>query len=252
MIEWIADSLKNLIKSIIFPALVLALLFYTWSVYQKDRGTRSFAVSFNKIEGLEKGAPVFAMGALVGKVISTKAMLNEDKIGVKILITKDGFPTPKAGTEARIVPSLQRSGANVVELMNIQVDEEGEGKAIEPLPHDMIMRTTKDLMLTTKDFTMDVIRFMGSPQAKEYQSDLDKQIKGLIHAIEQGDYKGQAKLQLKKLNELAKDSQRNKGRSKVSIEKQLKAIKKSLNSAVSVSDVYKSKEKAEFSNGREY
>lgn len=234
---------KNLIGKLLLPFILVFVAGYVFKLYKSNRAERSFTLSFENIDGLNKGAPVYALGTIVGKVVGTFPIRNERKIGVNIMITKDDFPLPGKGTSVAIVPSLHRTGSKVIEIKNIKLSKEGQLKVEEPKLHDHIFALMLDVLQITKDFAVASIKMITSPQSKKYAKDAQRTIKDITTSIEFGTVKDDLKVQLSKANQMIEGAESKGGiigyKEKRALMNQVKAARNTLESLSGATDYYK-------------
>lgn len=257
----IVGLLKNLqafLMSLVFPAIIFAGAFYVWNHFKKERERKIFTVSFNNIDGLSKGAPVFARGLQIGKVIKTHALVNDNKVAVKILITKKDFPKPGEGTHVKIVNSIESGGGKIIELSNIRVDEDFVGKnyfvehygkdfyrTIEPISSKSLKHLMFDFFVLGKEFAIDTYNMITSEKTVSYAEELENSLQNTIASIEHGTLQDDVKNQINELNEKVKDSEtdpRIRAKRKQEMHNQINALKHNLGTMMTVSDQYKDRQ----------
>ena len=251
MIAWLIKLVKKIVSKLIFLAVVVSLAFFAWGQFQKTKRSRVFTVTFTNTESLNRGAAVYASGSIVGKVLNISPMVNSEEIAVDILITKNDFPIPSSGTNVEIISSSERGGSKAIELTNIVTKGKGKIKAKPNPSYDYILRTTGEAFQISKDFALDTMKFLGSPTAQQYKKNLENSLNGVVTSLEHGTIKKDLEKQLANLNQKAEEIEANdKGllseKDKKALLDQLEATKKTLQSTISVSDLYKDKEKEKF------
>jgi ABC-type transporter Mla subunit MlaD len=229
----------------IFSFLVIAaLLFYAWNHYKQRREAKTFVVSFVNVDGLTKGAPIYVRGVQVGKVVQIFPIANSDRIAVKGLITIKDFPTPGNATHATIVNNIQAGGGKIIELRNVEqvgplykVVHRGQG----PLMIEQASRIALDTFQLTKDFASDLYKSMNTKQSQYYREQLENSVRNTITSIEYGTVEHDLNSGIEELNQRIKQAEEhhNEEEKKKAMMDQLNALKNTVSTFSTVTDVYK-------------
>jgi ABC-type transporter Mla subunit MlaD len=224
--------------------IVVALALAAWTVFRDRREARTLVLSFHNIDGLTKGAPVFVHGVKVGKVIQLTPLLNTNAISVKVLITDKNMPVPDYA-EARIITSIETGGGKVIELQNLTRSIESKRLSMEsvaPITAAYMGRLMLDMFQMTKDFAIESMHAMNTPQADNFKTDLENQVKNAITSVEYGTVKKDVENEVLTLNRQIRNTEldptKNDDMSKA-IKNQAKALDNTIKSLSNVSDVYK-------------
>ncbi len=245
MLAAIVDIIKGILFKIVLPITVLlALLLFSWTVYKERREARTLILSFNNIDGLTKGAPVYVHGVRIGKVIQTFPMVNSNAVGIKILITNRKMPVPNYA-EARIITSIETGGGKIIELQNMTRTIESERlnmHSVAPITAAYVSRLMLDIFQLTKDFAVEGLRAMNTEQASSYKSDLENQVKNAITSVEYGTVKKDVEHEVKHLNRSIRNTELDPTKNddlQKAVKHQAKALENTIKSLSNVSDIYK-------------
>jgi len=245
MLAAIIETIKGFLFKVVMPiTILLSVVLFSWSLYRERREARTLILSFNNIDGLTKGAPVYVHGVKVGKVIQVFPMVNSNAVGVKLLITDRKMPIPSYA-EARIITSIETGGGKIVELQNMtrviesqRLDTRGEA----PITAAYMSRLMLDMFQLTKDFAQDGLRAMNTEQASTYKSDLENQVKNAITSVEYGTVKKDVEHEVKTINRTIRNTEldptKNDDVAKA-VKNQAKALENTIKSMSNVSDIYK-------------
>lgn len=252
MIDNIKATIKGFFKKLLIPAVFIFAIGLFVNGQRKKKAQRTFTITFNNIAGLSKGAPVYAMGVKVGKVIKTFPITNSNEVGVNIFITKDNFPVPGPDAKVEVVHDIERGGARVLELTN--VGDYDAYRNLDPMLQDQISRVFLEAFQLSKDFAVNAIDFLRSPQVNTYRKEMQANLQNILESAERGtlkeDAKENAQKQLDKLNQIAKKVEAGEEvlseKDKQALMYQIESTRKTLETLVSVSDIYKDDEKKEF------
>ncbi len=245
MIVALIEAIKAFLFRIVLPATIfVALVLFGWTVFRERREARTLALSFHNVDGLTKGAPVYVHGVRVGKVIHMTPTLNSNSVSVKVLITDRKLPIPSYA-EARIITSIETGGGKVIELQNMTQTIESQRlsmQSVSPLTAAYLGRLMLDTFQLTKDFAVETMQAMSSPQADNFKSDLSNQVKNAITSVEYGTVKKDVENEVRTLNHQIRNTEldptKNDDMAKA-IKNQAKALENTIKSLSNVSDVYK-------------
>lgn len=249
--EAITSAIKKFLVKILTYATFAVILVLIWNFYKEQREAKTFVVSFRNVEGLAKGAPIYANGVKVGKIIRIFPLGNTSDIGVKGLITERNYPNPQAGVRAKIINNIEGGGGKVLEigsLLDSREELEARKKSIlskgteSPVIGDT-MRLMQNFFQLSKDFGNETLKALGSKQAEEYKENLANSVQNTITSVEYGTVKQDVSNGIERLNKEIKDYEHhpeNKGRKlERVIQTQAKALENTVKSYGSLSDVYK-------------
>lgn len=243
--------LKGLINKLAFWFIIGAVIFYVWNNFKHKREARTFIVSFNNVEGLSRGAPIYARGIKVGKVIDIFPLGNTSDVGVKGLITHKDFPTPDGIVQARIISNIESGGGQILEIQSIlrpmRSERLGErepliSKGQSPFTAKHTLRLMKDFYQLTKDFCEQTIAALGSPQSQEYQQKLSNTVNNTVTSLEYGTVKQDVQNGIKDLNKDIRDFERNPDKDKVvkqNLENKAKALKNTVEAFGTLHSAYR-------------
>ncbi len=250
----ILNVLKGILTKVISLAVMAALVFYAWGWYKSKREARTFTVSFNNVDGLNKGAPIFSNGLQVGKVISIVALGNTNDVGVKGLITDKDFPSVKSHISAKIIDNIESGGGKILEISAPIEHESGflkeivgdkklfktKGQSAQVLKSTM--RLMRDFFQMSKDFGVAVFAALTSKQTQEYGQQVISEMENTITSLEYGTVKKDVEQSIIKLNQDIKHFEENPS-NKVKAQKMLKNKAKALENTVrtygALSEAYK-------------
>ncbi len=250
--------LKNIFSKLIYWGIIIGLIFFAWNTFKKQREGRTFIVSFNTIEGLSKGASVYAKGIKVGKVVDIFPLGNTNTVGVKGLITNKDFPTPKGAIKAKIVTNIESGGGQILEIeaametltaeyLNPELERVAKGKVHQgqsPFTIQHTYRLMRDFFQLTKDFAEETLRSLSSPKSQEYREKLSNNVSNTITSLEYGTFKQDIKNNIEDLNKDIKDFERSSNKEakmQRALEDKAKALKNTISSFGTLQGVYKEK-----------
>lgn len=235
--------LTQLIVKLAFPLLLFLAGVYAWNYAQHQERLKTATVYFQNVDGLSRGAPVFVGGTVVGKVKDIYPIVNDNKVAVDILITKEDFPTPQQGTKASIQTNISRGGGRVVALKDVQVKSQKQ-QNIEPLTSDYLTRLAMDMFQMGKDFASQTVQFMNDPKTHAYKDKIQSQLNYLKTSIEKGTVKEDLQQEINKLNKTIQELESGekeflKDSDKQALINKLEATKNTLKTLGSMTDNYK-------------
>jgi hypothetical protein len=247
--ESIINAIRQFFVKLFGYVVVAALLILGWNFYKEQRESRTFVVSFNNIDGLSKGAPIYSKGVRVGKVIRIFPLGNTNDVGVKGLITYKNYPNPKAGVRAKIINNIEGGGGKVLEIGSlldnseeIQVRKEHISKGTDPQVLQHTMRLMQNFFQLSKDFANETLRALDSNQTQEYKDEIANGVKNTITSIEYGTLEQDLRNGVKRINKDIKDyeAKPDKGLEiQKAVQNQTKALRNTVESYGSLADVYK-------------
>ena len=237
---------------------VFALIVFVWNIYKAKRESRTFISQFSNVEGLAKGAPIFANGVEVGKVIKIFPIGNSNDVAVKGLITKDEFPSPRGSINTRIITNFGSGGGKALELLDSIYDSELERiglredefmdtkrrvkKAINAPSMKVVLRIMRDTYQMTKDFAVSFLATINSEESKQYQHQMQNAVNNTVTSFEYGTVKQDVKHGIDNLNKEIQEFEE-KPNKQAMVERALKdqatALKNTLDSYANLSNVYK-------------
>ena len=251
--------IKNILSKIIFWGIVAALVFYGWNTFKKQRESRTFIVSFNAIEGLSRGAPIYAQGIKVGKVVDIFPLGNTNNVGVKGLITNKDFPTPKGALRTKIITNIESGGGQILEIesvmeplvaeyLNPTLEQLSSGnipKGQSPLTVKHTYRLMRDFFQLTKDFAGGILKALSSPKSQEYGEKLSNTVNNTITSLEYGTLKQDVKNNIEDLNKDIRNYERNpnkKAKTQKILADKAKALQNTVSSFGTLQGIYKEKQ----------
>ncbi|MCE2928365.1 MAG: MlaD family protein [Candidatus Caenarcaniphilales bacterium] len=239
----IIEFLKGVLKKLVTLAVVASLAFWGWNTYKNKRESRTFIVSFNDVEGLTKGSPIYANGIKVGKVIQILPLGNTNSVGVKGLITSKDFPNPGSSVRARIINNIESGGGKILDVVAMNVDtKQALGKGENPYILKHTLRITRDFFQMSKDFSNDVYHLVSSKESESNKEKIENAVQNTVTSIEYGTVQNDIKNQMHHLNKEIKELEKNpnkKRKAEKEMENQAKALKNTLSSFGSLADVYR-------------
>jgi len=252
----IVDILKDLAKKLLFWGLVATVVVVVWNFFKDQREERTFIASFSNVEGLSKGAPIYAKGVKIGKVIKIFPLGNTNNVGVKGLITDKNYPSPKSEVSARIISNIEKGGGNIVEITNInsginvanmQRNKEAnffEAKGQNPFMLKHTLRVMRDFLQLGKDFSMNFYEALNSRKSLEYQEKLENSVKNTVTSLEYGTVKHDVKNSIKDLNDQIHDFEEDPNRQQKverDVKNKMAALRNTIGTFGSLAEVYNEK-----------
>lgn len=251
--------IKNILSKIIFWAVIAAVVFYGWNTFKRQRESRTFTVSFDNIEGLSRGAPIYAQGIKVGKVVDIFPLGNTNDVGVKGLITNKDFPTPKGAVRTKIVTNIESGGGQILEIeavmeplvaeyLNPTLEQLATGKVSKgqsPITVKHTYRLMRDFFQLTKDFAVGTLAALSSPKSQEYGEKLSNTVNNTITSLEYGTLKQDVKNNIEDLNKDIKNYERSpnkKAKTQKILADKAKALQNTVSSFGTLQGVYSSKQ----------
>ncbi len=252
--------IKSILSKIIYWGIIVALIFFAWNTFKKQREGRTFIVSFNSIEGLSRGAPVYSKGIKVGKVVDIFPLGNTNTVGVKGLITNKDFPTPKGAIRAKIITNIESGGGQILEIeaametltaeyLNPEVERLSTAKVTKgqsPFTVKHTYRLMRDFFQLTKDFAEEVLRSLSSPKSQEYRDKVSNTVSNTITSLEYGTFKQDIQNNIEDLNKDIKNYERSpnkEAKMQRSLQDKAKALQNTVSSFGTLQGVYKDKDK---------
>jgi len=253
MLGFLFSIIKNILSKLLFWGIFITIILISWNVFKTKREARTFTISFNNVDGLSKGAPIFCKGVEVGKVINIFPLGNSNDVGVKGLITKKDFNLKGTDINAKIITDIERGGAKVLEIRTINVSTIGDNslannldtklsKGNNPYIIKNTLRLMRDFLQLSKDWANDSIKLFNSNDGKEFRADLVNNVENTITSIEHGTLKKDVENKISNLNREIKNSEKDPNKeekNKKDLELKVKALKRTLESYKTLSDVYK-------------
>jgi ABC-type transporter Mla subunit MlaD len=257
MLGLIFGIIKNIISKLLFWGIILVIILYFWNSFKAKREARTFTISFNNVDGLSKGAPIFSKGVEVGKVINIFPLGNSNDVGVKGLITKKDFTLKGTDISAKIITDIERGGAKVVEITTVRKSTIGDTSMIgdsepnlkrgnNPYIIKNTLRLMRDFLQLSKDWANDSIKLFNSKDGQEFREDVANNVENTITSLEHGTLKKDVENKISDLNREIKSQERDPNKeekAKKALELKVKALKNTLGSYKTLSDVYKSDKK---------
>jgi ABC-type transporter Mla subunit MlaD len=257
MLGLIFGIIKNIISKLLFWGIILVIILYFWNSFKAKREARTFTISFNNVDGLSKGAPIFSKGVEVGKVINIFPLGNSNDVGVKGLITKKDFTLKGTDISAKIITDIERGGAKVVEITTVRKSTIGDTsltgdsepnlkRGNNPYIIKNTLRLMRDFLQLSKDWANDSIKLFNSKDGQEFREDVANNVENTITSLEHGTLKKDVENKISDLNREIKSQERDphkEEKAKKDLELKVKALKNTLGSYKTLSDVYKSDKK---------
>jgi hypothetical protein len=253
----ILNFFLGIVKKILMFAIVFAIVAFVWNLYKAKRESRTFISQFNNVEGLAKGAPIFANGVEIGKVIKIFPIGNSNNVAVKGLITKDEFPSPKGSVNTRIITNFRSGGGKALELLDSIFDSNLEKiglqeedfmnerkikKSINSPSMKVVLRIMRDTYQMTKDFAVSMIATFNSPESQKYQHEVQNAVNNTITSLEYGTVKQDVKRGIENLNDEIRDFEEKPNKEAMverTLKSQAQALRNTLDSYANLSNVYK-------------
>lgn len=244
MVAFILSFLQSIFKKLLFFFVIAALAFGIWNYYKEKRESRTFTISFNNVDGLRTGAPVYANGIRVGKVIRIFPLGNTNTVGVKCVITKKDFPKPAGAVNATLITNYEDGGGKVVEITGMRAGSSGSGTGINPYIAKYSLGLARDFLQLSKDFATASYQAINSKKNTELREDLTNNVQNTITSLEYGTLKNDVQQDIKELNKKIKKFESRPAKEKEkqlqkTIETQAQALKKTTKTYGTLSDPYK-------------
>jgi hypothetical protein len=246
--------IKNIVSKLLFWGFILVIILYFWNSFKAKREARTFTISFNNVDGLSKGAPIFSKGVEVGKVINIFPLGNSNDVGVKGLITKKDFTLKGTDISAKIITDIERGGAKVVEITAVRKSTIGDSSLTDDLDATMkrgnnpyiiknTIRLMRDFLQLSKDWANDSIKLFNSKDGKEFREDVVINVENTITSLEHGTLKKDVENKISALNRDIKSKEQDPNKeekAKQDLELKVNALRNTLGSYKTLSDIYKS------------
>lgn len=252
--------IKNLLTTVVIWGLVAVVAFYGWNFFKKKRESRTFTVSFSHIEGLSKGASIYAKGIKVGKVIDIFPLGNSTDLAVKGLITNKDYSVPNHAVGAKIVSDIEGGGGKILEIQTRLSSLEPEhilmgntrafnknseitiAKGQNPFTAKHAMRLMRDFFQMSKDSSIKALKAFNSEESQRYREEVSNNINNTITSLEYGTIKSDVKNKIHDLNQEIKDHERGTNKEAEMqriIEDKTQALKNTINTFGTLQDIYK-------------
>ncbi|MDA0772863.1 MAG: MlaD family protein [Cyanobacteria bacterium] len=251
--------LKNILTTIIFWGIIAAIVFYGWNLFKKKREGRTFTVSFDHIEGLSKGAPIYTQGVKIGKVIDIFPLGNTTDLAVKGLITNKDYSVPSSAVGASIVSDIEGGGGKILEIQSRLSSLEPEhilmgkkrafnkngmtlAKAESPFTTKHAMRLMRDFFQMTKDSSMTMLKAFNSEKSERYREEVSNRVNNTITSLEYGTVKADVRNQIHELNKEIKDFEAGvdkEAQIEKAIQHSAQALSNTINSFGTLQSIYK-------------
>lgn len=253
----IINFFLGMIKKILMFAIVFAIVAFVWNFYKAKRESRTFISQFSNVEGLAKGAPIFANGVEVGKVIKIFPIGNSNNVAVKGLITKDEYPSPKGSINTRIITNFRSGGGKALELLDSIFESELEKigleeedfmnerkikKSINSPSMKVVLRIMRDTYQMTKDFAVSMMASLNSEESQKYQHEVQNAVNNTITSLEYGTVKQDVKRGIENLNDEIREFEEKPNKEAVverTLKNQAQALRNTLDSYANLSGVYR-------------
>jgi ABC-type transporter Mla subunit MlaD len=254
MLGLVFGIIKNIVSKLLFWGFILVIILYFWNTFKAKREARTFTISFNNVDGLSKGAPIYSKGVEVGKVINIFPLGNSNDVGVKGLITKKDFTLKGSDISAKIITDIERGGAKVVEITAVRKSTIGDTsmagdidatmkKGNNPYIIKNTLRLMRDFLQLSKDWANDSVKLFNSRDSKEFREDVANNVENTITSLEHGTLKKDVENKISNLNREIKSYERDPNKEKKAkkdLETKVQSLKNTLGSFKTLSDVYKS------------
>lgn len=243
MLAFLLGFLQNIAKKLLTFFLIAAVAFGIWNYYKDKRESRTFIVTFSNVEGLRAGAPVYANGVKVGKVIKVFPVGNSNSVGVKCVITDKKFPSPRSAVNAKLITNYEDGGGKVVEILSMSAGNRGSGTGMNPYISKYALNLFRDFLQMSKDFGEMGLRQLTSRDSNEYRENLGHNVQNTITSLEYGTLKQDIEQNIKDLNKDIKkfESRSNKDKeeqAKKVMQNQIEALRKTAKTFGTLSDPY--------------
>jgi hypothetical protein len=240
---FILGFLQGIAKRLLTFFLIAAVAFGVWNYYKDKRERKTFVVSFNNIEGLRAGAPVYANGVKVGKVIKIFPVGNSNSVGVKCVITDKNFPSPKGKVNAKLITDYEDGGGKVVEIFSMVAGARDSGTGLNPYVSKYAVNLFRDFLQLSKDFAEMGVRALSSRDSNEYRENIEHNVQNTITSLEYGTLRQDIEHEIKDLNKsIKKFESRSPGDkekdARKALESQVAALKKTTKTFGTLSDPY--------------
>lgn len=140
----------------IFLAVTVIIVFTALAYANRHK---TFSAKFKNIDGLPKGAPVTALGVMVGEVVRTKSI--DDGVIVTIKITNKSFENLQKGSELTIT-SFRPGHGRILEIIpqNSDTSVDKSFVAMEPVTTESWLHAALDILDGLKIFSHAVIKHL--------------------------------------------------------------------------------------------
>ncbi|MCH2226368.1 MAG: hypothetical protein MK033_01215 [Candidatus Caenarcaniphilales bacterium] len=238
--------LKFFIKKVVSFVIIIALVYFLWNLFSHREDKRKFVISVDHISGLSRGAPVYLGGAKVGKVLKIFPVANLDKVAIEGIITQKGLVIDKNDLQARIITDVEGGGGQVLEITQFHlISSSKNNKQNSQVAYitKYASRLLLDTLQMTKDFANESIAYLNRQETLEYKQKLEESVGNTVRSIEYGLIEDDIKNNMRDINNKIKDVEQSKEENPNQVTEaladQLEAIKNTLSSFNTVSDVYK-------------
>ena len=238
--------LKFFIKKVVSFVIIIALVYFLWNLFSHREDKRKFVISVDHISGLSRGAPVYLGGAKVGKVLKIFPVANLDKVAIEGIITQKGLVIDKNDLQARIITDVEGGGGQVLEITQFHlISSSKNNKQNSQVAYitKYASRLLLDTLQMTKDFATESIAYLNRQETLEYKQKLEESVGNTVRSIEYGLIEDDIKNNMRDINNKIKDVEQSKEENPNQVTEaladQLEAIKNTLSSFNTVSDVYK-------------
>jgi hypothetical protein len=254
--------LKNILRTVVVWGIVAALVFFAWNFFKKKRESRTFTVSFNQIEGLAKGAPIFSQGVKIGKVIDIFPLGNTNELVVKGLITDKNYSVPRGAIGANIVSDIEGGGGKFLEiqLRRGRADIESEHillgatrpfenkskgsihRGKNPFTAKHAMRLMRDFFQMTVDSAEKMLAGLNSDDTQRYRDEISNAVNNTVTSLEYGTVKSDLTNKIHDLNRDIKKYEAGVDREadmKEIVNNQARALSNTIKSFGTLQDIYK-------------
>ena len=238
--------LKFFIKKVVSFVIIIALVYFLWNLFSHREDKRKFVISVDHISGLSRGAPVYLGGAKVGKVLKIFPVANLDKVAIEGIITQKGLVIDKNDLQARIITDVEGGGGQVLEITQFHlISSSKKNKQNSQVAYitKYASRLLLDTLQMTKDFANESIAYLNRQETLEYKQKLEESVGNTVRSIEYGLIEDDIKNNMRDINNKIKDVEQSKEENPNQVTEaladQLEAIKNTLSSFNTVSDVYK-------------
>lgn len=238
--------IKFFIQKVISFLLIIALVYFSWSLFSHREDKRKFTISVDNISGLSRGAPVYLGGAKIGKVLKIFPIANTDEVAIEGLITQKGLILDRKDIQARIITDVEGGGGQVLEITQFHLlnnsNKHGNNSQVSYITK-YASRLLLDTLQLTKDFANESIAYLNRQETLDYKAKLEESVQNTVTSIEYGLVQDDIKKGIKDINnkirDVEKDKEENPNSFKDALADQIEALKNTLSSFNTVSDVYK-------------
>lgn len=238
--------IRFFIKKVVSFLIILALVSFILNLFSHREDKRKFTISVDNISGLSRGAPVYLGGAKIGKVLKIFPIGNTEQVAIEGLITQKGLVLDKKDIQARIITDVEGGGGQVLEITQFHLlnnpNKHSNNSQVSYITK-YATRLLLDTLQLTKDFANESIVYLNRQETQEYKAKLEESVKNTVTSIEYGLIQDDIQKGIKDINnkirKVEEEKEENPNSIKEALADQIEALKNTLSSFNTVSDVYK-------------